>query len=357
MGASPAPAVALLAFTLALTATVVPAHAAAAGDGGEPGPKENTPVLIPGGTYMMGTDTPAIPLDGEGPAVERTVAPFYLDRFETSNAEFAAFVEDTGYKTDAEVFGWSFVHEDLVSDEVKETITQAVAEVQWWLPVTGADWRHPEGPDTDVFDEADDRSDYPAVHVSHRDAVAFCKWKGGRLPTEAEWEFASRGGKKDRKFAWGNKLMPRGEHRANIWHGEFPHNNTADDGYWGACPVWEFGPQNKFGLYNMIGNVWEWVSDRWLVDRVHGDPLVGETDAATTTDFHGDTVSAIEVTKKGGSYMCHASYCYRYRNAARSHNTDDSTSSNLGVRCARDAGPAAAAGDREGAAEGSVPEL
>lgn len=187
------------------------------------------------------------------------------------------------------------------------------------------------------------------MHVSHKDARKFCEWKGGRLPTEAEWEFASRGGKQDRLYAWGNKLMPRGEHRANIWHGQFPYNNTKDDGYWGTAPVYEFGPQNRYGFHSMIGNVWEWVSDKWVVDRVAARAEgASEEDAhATTTDFRGEEVSALEVTKKGGSYMCHDSYCYRYRCAARSHNTEDSTASNLGVRCAYDAEGA----EQTGAAE------
>lgn len=235
----------------------------------------------------------------------------------------------------------------------------------------GASWNHPEGPQSDVFDEKNDRSDHPVVHISHRDAAAYCKWKGGRLPTEAEWEYAARGGKKDRRFAWGNKLNPRDSHRANVWQGEFPHNNTQEDGYWGTCPVWAFGPQNKHGFHNIIGNAWEWVADQWTVDRPRARRLgqdltapVDEEAADSTKDFNGESVSTVEYTKKGGSYMvslfvcfgcalcvrlpipltrrlvvwqCHHSYCYRYRCAARSHNTADSTAANLGVRCARSA--------------------
>ena len=218
-------------------------------------------VRIPGGDFVMGTDDPKIPGDGEHPARPVRVSPFLLQRYEVSNSQYARFVDATGFETESESFGWSFVFEQMISPEIEATIKQAVAAVPWWLPVHGADWRHPEGPDRDL----DGRWDHPVVHVSWNDAQAYCEWRGGRLPTEAEWEFAARGGKARRLFPWGNKLMPRDTHRTNIFHGTFPENNTADDGFVFAAPVDAFGPQNKFGLYNILGNVWEWTADEWTV--------------------------------------------------------------------------------------------
>jgi sulfatase modifying factor 1 len=271
----------------------------------------------------MGTDDPQIPGDGESPARSVRVSPFLLQRYEVSNAQYARFVDATGFETESETFGWSFVFEQMVSPEIEATITQAVAAVPWWLPVQGSDWRHPEGPDRNL----DGRWDHPVVHVSWNDAQAYCEWRGGRLPTEAEWEFAARGGKRGRLFPWGNKLMPRGAHRTNIFHGQFPKNNTADDGYVYAAPVDAFGQQNKFGLYNVLGNVWEWTADEWTVRH--------DTSGETLVNPGGRLPGkAGEKTKKGGSYMCHKSYCYRYRVAARSHNSADSAASNLGFRCA-----------------------
>lgn len=163
--------------------------------------------------------------------------------------------------------------------------------------------------------------DHPALHVSWNDAVAFCHWAGKRLPTEAEWEYACRAGLENRLFPWGNKLTPNGEHRANIWQGEFPKKDTAEDGYSGTAPVNSYAA-NKFGLKNMVGNAWEWTSDWWTVQ--HSD--------APSTDPVGPETGKDKV-KKGGSYMCHQSYCYRYRCAARSQNTPDTSAGNVGFRC------------------------
>ena len=296
------------------------------GDSGleSPYPRTNQMVRLEGGTFTMGTDKPGIPVDGEGPAREVTLSPFYMDVYEVSNAEFELFVNDTGYKTEGEQFGDSFVLEMMISEEAKKNIANAVAAAPWWLPVKGADWRHPFGPDTNL----DGKMDHPVVHVSWNDALAFCTWAGKTLPTEAQWEYAARGGLKDRLFPWGNKLLPKDEHRMNIWQGKFPTKNTAEDGYVGTAPVTAF-PPNKFGLFNTVGNAWEWVQD-WWVTRHQKGPLTDPVGPKTGRDK----------VKKGGSYMCHKSYCYRYRCAARSQNTPDSSASNLGFRCASDKQPA-----------------
>ncbi|XP_046281629.1 formylglycine-generating enzyme isoform X1 [Marmota monax] len=277
-------------------------------------------VPIPAGVFTMGTDDPQIKQDGEAPARRVTVDAFYMDVYEVSNAEFEKFVNSTGYLTEAEKFGDSFVFEGMLSEQVKTGIQQAVAAAPWWLPVKGANWRHPEGPDSTVLH----RPNHPVLHVSWNDAVAYCTWAGKRLPTEAEWEYSCRGGLQNRLFPWGNKLQPRGQHYANIWQGEFPVTNTAEDGFQGTAPVDAF-PPNGYGLYNIVGNAWEWTSDWWTVHHSAEEVLNPK-----------GPPSGKDRVKKGGSYMCHKTYCYRYRCAARSQNTPDSSASNLGFRCAAD---------------------
>ena len=282
---------------------------------------QNEQVFIPGGVFTMGTDDAILPQDGEGPARRVEVSSFYLDKYEVSNAEFTKFVKETGFTSEAETFGNSFVLDKLLPEEVLSEITQAVASAPWWLPVDGASWRHPEGKGSSI----DTRMDHPVVHVSWNDALAFCHWAGKRLPTEAEWEYAARGGLENRLFPWGNKANPRGEHWMNIWQGEFPEENTEEDGFIGTAPVDSYKP-NKYGFYNMAGNVWEWTSDWWTVRH--------------SRDFQVDPTgpkSGSDKVKKGGSYICHPQYCYRYRCAARSQNSPDSSASNLGTRCAKSA--------------------
>lgn len=286
------------------------------------GKVKNEYVKIPAGTFMMGSDTstPGTLQDGEGPTRKVTLPEFEILKYEVSNGDFADFVRTTGYVTEAETFGDSFVLDMLLSSEVSSEITQAVKDAPWWLPVKEAYWLQPEGKGTNLKD----REDHPVVHVSWNDAVAYCKWKGGgRLPTEAEWEYAARAGLKDRLFPWGNNPNPKGEHWMNIWHGKFPEENTADDGYISTAPVDAYQP-NRFGLYNTVGNVWEWVSDWWQV-RHSNVPSQNPQGPPSGTDK----------VKKGGSYMCHKDYCYRYRCSARSMNTPDSSASNMGIRCAR----------------------
>ncbi|GIY08580.1 formylglycine-generating enzyme [Caerostris darwini] len=275
-------------------------------------------VLIKGGKFKMGTDKPVFVADGEGPARQVIIDDFYLEAYEVSNKNFEEFVEKTGHITEAEKFGDSFVLDSLLSEEVKKTISQAVAAAPWWLPVKGADWRHPEGIDSNI----EERMDHPVIHVSWNDAVAYCKWKGMRLPTEAEWEYACKSGLQDRLFPWGNKQMPQNKHYMNIWQGTFPTNNTEEDGYISTAPVTAF-PSTHFGLKNIVGNVWEWTEDWWNTQHSAEDQRNPK-----------GPKSGKDKVKKGGSYMCHKSYCYRFRCAARSQNTPDTSAGNVGFRCA-----------------------
>jgi formylglycine-generating enzyme required for sulfatase activity len=263
--------------------------------------------LIPldGGPVLIGSDDPEHP--EEWPVREVTVAPFAIAPCAVTNAEFAAFVEATGHRTDAEAYGWSFVFAGLLPDDFPPT--RGVAAAPWWREVHGADWAHPEGPHSSVAA----RPDHPVVHVSRRDAEAYAAWSGGRLPTEAEWEYAARGGLVGQPFPWGSELEPGGEHRMNVWQGTFPEEDSGADGWRGTCPVDAF-PANAHGLHNTTGNVWEWCAGPWS----DADPL-----------------HAADAVSRGGSYLCHASYCRRYRVSARQPHSADSTAGNLGFRVAR----------------------
>lgn len=278
---------------------------------------------LPGGSFLMGSESKeGFAADGEGPVRKVTLDPFYIDPCAVTNAQFERFVAETGYITEAERYGWSFVFHLLLSPRVAQTVVQVVQSAPWWHVVEGANWRRPEGRDSDV----EDRMDHPVVHVSWNDADAFCRWAGKRLPTEAEWEYAARGGLEQKTYAWGNELTPNGKHVCNIWQGEFPTNNTAEDGFVGTAPVDAF-PPNGFGLYNVAGNVWEFCSD-WFSPTYHED---GPRNNPT-----GPPAGGVKVMR-GGSYLCHVSYCNRYRVAARTANTPDSSTGNIGFRCALDA--------------------
>nr|WP_202638765.1 formylglycine-generating enzyme family protein [Bailinhaonella thermotolerans] len=258
-------------------------------------------IALPGGEFLMGSDdAEGFPEDGEGPVRPVRVEPFLIDACAVSNARFAAFVEATGYVTEAERIGWSYVFAGFLPSSLRRASPRPES-TPWWCGVTGARWDRPEGPGSDL----DGRGDHPVVHVSWNDAQAYCRWAGKRLPTEAEWEYAARGGLEQRRYPWGDELDPDGEYRCNIWRGRFPVKNTAADGYRGTAPVDAF-PPNGFGLYNTSGNVWEWCADAWGSSRVI----------------------------RGGSYLCHESYCNRYRVAARSANTADAASGHAGFRCA-----------------------
>lgn len=276
-------------------------------------------VTIPGGRALLGTKHAQIPEDGESPLKSSTVKPFLLGATCVTNAQFAKFVEATGYVTEAEQIGWSFVFLSQVPDSVGPT--QRVREVDWWRRVDGANWRDINGPGT-----ADKTClpDHPVVQVSWRDAKAYAAWVGGRLPTEVEWEHAARGGLGDVKFPWGDADPDdRAFQPCNIWQGRFPDVNTGLDGFVTTAPAAHFQP-NGYGLYNMAGNVWEWTSEPFVIKSLK------KAARARYAKMKGFKLL------KGGSFLCHRSYCYRYRIAARSGTSPDTATTHQGFRVAWD---------------------
>ena len=281
-------------------------------------PQGRTEADIPAGTFLMGDAfDEGYPADGESPVHQVTLGGFRIDTTAVTNKQFAAFVDSTGYRTEAELFGSSAVFHLLAQADKKDVLGVA-AGTPWWLNVRGADWAHPLGPKSGWSDS----SDHPVVHVSHNDALAYCRWAGRRLPTEAEWEYAARGGLTGQRYPWGNELLgDGGKHLCNIWQGTFPLANARDDGHLGTAPVKSF-PPNGYGLYEVSGNVWEWCSDWFLPKYYRNSP---------ENSPQGPTIGSGRVMR-GGSYLCHDSYCNRYRVAARSSNTSESSSGNTGFR-------------------------
>lgn len=280
--------------------------------------------FIPGGEFLMGNERDyGFAADGEGPVHRVVLGPFWMDACVVTNEQFNAFVNATRYRTDAERFGWSFVFYGHLAPRALETASRVFVQgSEWWCRIDGASWRHPEGPGSNIKK----RWQYPVVHVSWNDARAYCAWAGKRLPTEAEWEYAARGRRPHPdRFPWGDELEPGGRHMMNVWQGIFPTLNTAADGYFGPAPAKSFKPNTR-GLYNMTGNVWEWCWDWFDAGYYRESPTMNPTGPAS-----GD-----RRVMRGGSYLCHASYCNRYRVDARSSNTPDSSTSNLGFRCVRD---------------------
>ncbi|NXI90205.1 SUMF2 enzyme, partial [Psophia crepitans] len=267
-------------------------------------------VPLPGGKLQMGPSALET-VNEDGPAREVTVKPFAVDRYPVTNRQFREFVREKKYKTEAEAFGWSFVFEDFVSEELKKKVTQKLESAPWWLPIEKAFWRQPSGPGSGIKD----RLDYPVLHVSWNDAQAFCAWKGKRLPTEEEWEFAARGGLEQRLYPWGNKFQLN---RTNLWQGNFPRVDTAEDGYHGVSPVAAFPPQNNYGLYDLLGNAWEWTASRYLAPGLSSRQDMRVLRGASWVD-----------TADGSAN-------HKARVTTRMGNTPDSASDNLSFRCAAD---------------------
>ncbi|TKG71807.1 formylglycine-generating enzyme family protein [Prauserella endophytica] len=260
-------------------------------------------VPVPGGAFTMGSDEDRYPGDREGPPRVRRIAGFRIAAHAVSNDDFAAFVAETGYLTTAEREGWSFVFAGLLPPDHPPTLP--FPRAPWWRRVPGAAWRRPEGPGSGLAG----RGSHPVVHVSWADARAYCRWAGGRLPTETEWEYAARGGLDGARYPWGDELTPHGEHRMNVFQGRFPRHDSGEDGFVGTAPVTAF-PPNGLGLHNMTGNVWEWCVNRF----------------GSTRPGHR--------AMRGGSYLCHGSYCWRFRCAARSSCSPATSAGNIGFRLA-----------------------
>ncbi|MCY3878210.1 MAG: formylglycine-generating enzyme family protein [Rhodobacteraceae bacterium] len=278
-------------------------------------PEDVETMRVPGEVAFQGTDLPQIHDEGESPLRRNRLKTFRICTTTVTNRQFLNFVETTGFVTEAERIGWSFVFRS----EVPECLgpTQAVAGAEWWHKIDGANWKDINGPDT--MGEAW-LPNHPVVHVSWNDAAAYADWAGGRLPTEREWEHAARGGCGDVRFPWGDAEPDDiGHFPCNIWQGRFPDHNTCADGWKTTAPARSFHP-NGFGLYNMSGNVWEWTSDLY---RVRSLKKHVRQRLARMRGFR---------LLKGGSFLCHRSYCYRYRIASRVGNSPDGSATHQGFR-------------------------
>ncbi len=319
------------------------------GSGGAPAGGPPGMVWVPGGEFTMGTDSD-LGWPDEKPAHRVRVGGFWMDPTEVTNAQFRAFVEATGYVTTAEKPPsleeiMSQVRpgtpppakEDLVPGALVFTPTAGPVRLddftQWWRWTPGACWRHPGGPGSSI----DGKDEHPVVQVSWDDAVAYAKWAGKRLPTEAEWEFAARGGLDGKPYAWGDEPFSEEKPQANIWTGDFPYRNTAKDGFERTAPVKSFAP-NRYGLYDMAGNVWEWCSDWYDRDlyRTRAGKGVTDNPKGPTESRDPSRPFMPQRVQKGGSFLCNDSYCSRYRPSARHGCTPDTGMSHVGFRCVSD---------------------
>ncbi len=305
-------------------------------------------VLIPAGSYLIGSED-KYAQHSEGPEYPVKISAFYMDQSEVTNAQFAAFVEATAYVTVAErPVDWDELKKQLPPGTPKpaDSLLQPGSLVfrphpaanlhdisQWWSWQIGANWRHPHGPDSDL----EGLGNHPVVHIAFEDAQAYAKWAGKRLPTEAEWEIAARAGQ-HRAFSWGTELTPAGEYLANFYQGRFPDGNTARDGYARTAPVMSY-PPNEFGLYDMIGNVWEWTSDWYRPDTHVQNKSVSArgciNPAGPAKSFDPQEPLVPKRVTKGGSYLCSEEYCSNYRPSARMATAFDSGQEHLGFRCVK----------------------
>jgi sulfatase modifying factor 1 len=323
----------LISLLVGLSATAL---AAATPSGRLPQPQraacrtpDHSEVQIPGGTFQMGS---AAYYEEEGPVHFETVASFWIDRYDVTNADFARFVAATHYVTDAERKPSPVDYPEIPADKLvpggavftsPKGVRTLENPTQWWTFAPGAEWRHPEGPGSSI----EGRENYPVVQVSYNDALAYAKWVGRELPTEAQYEYAARGGLDGKTYAWGDELTPGGKHQANVWQGEFPNVDTGADGFSGLAPVGCF-PANGYGLFDMIGNVWKWTA------TLYGPVAEGDMMQAQTWNKRSPAARILRVTK-GGSFLCAANYCRRYRPAARQPQESGFSAAHLGFRTVR----------------------
>jgi formylglycine-generating enzyme required for sulfatase activity len=298
-------------------------------------------VWVPGGEFSMGSDEPQFP--DAHPWHRVHVDGFHMDKTLVTNAEYAAFVRATGYVTVAERVPNATDYpgaspEKLVAGSVvfapPGTAVALNNQYQWWDFVNGANWRHPEGPQSDLRG----RLNHPVVQVAYDDVVAYCSWAGGRLPTEAEFEFAARGGMERKRYAWGDEFRPSRKFMANTFQGHFPDNNTAEDGYVSTSPVGSF-PANSYGLYDMAGNVWEWTSDWYRPDyyqTLAATGKVAQNPRGPSDSFDPGEPGIPKRVQRGGSFLCTDQYCSRYSVGARGRGAADTGTNHVGFRCVYD---------------------
>lgn len=304
-------------------------------------------VWIPGGEFMMGSTEEQPAVNAQSVHVVK-VDGFWMDETEVTNAQFKKFVEATGYKTVAErPLNWEDLKKQVPpgtpkpSDDVLQpgsmVFTPPSAPValndytQWWSWVVGANWKYPEGPGSSV----EGKDNYPVVHIAFEDAEGYAKWAGKRLPTEAEYEFAARGGLNGKTFSWGDELNPQGKHLANYFQGSFPTTDTGEDGFKGSSPVKSF-PPNGYGLYDIIGNVWELCSDWYSVERSQNSSAVMSNPRGPAATGDPDDPYAIKHVSKGGSFICSVQYCSNYKPSGRQGSAYDSGMNHTGFRCVKD---------------------
>jgi formylglycine-generating enzyme required for sulfatase activity len=297
------------------------------------GPAPEGMVWVPGGVFWMGCED----FPDAQPIHKVYVDGFWMDKTEVTNSQFAAFVRATGHVTvverppdpkrhpDVRPFSLVFIQPQRQVDPRRENVDQ------WWHPVAGACWKHPEGPGSDLKG----REDHPVVHICYEDAIAYARWAGKRLPTEAEWEFAARGGLDRQPFVWGEEQRPGGKYMCNHWQGDFPHQNTAADGFTGTAPVGSF-PANGYGLHDMAGNVWEWCAD-WYQPKYLAS-LPARNPQGPDSGYDPQEPGVPKRVQRGGSFLCADNFCMRYLVGARGKGEPESTGNNIGFRCVTAAG-------------------